>query len=173
MLQLLIDFEACLGPLRDLVDRNAGRKLGECHATALFVDGKDAEVGDDHIHYSGTGEWQFASVKKLRFVLAVCSITMTTFFTPATRSIAPPIPFTIFPGIIQLARSPFSATCIAPRMERSICPPRIIANESAEEKKLVVGSSVTVCLPALIRSGSSSPSRGNGPKPSMPFSLCN
>jgi len=53
-----------------------------------------------------------------------------------------------------------------------MCPPRIIANESADEKKLVVGSSVIVCLPALIRSGSSSPSKGNGPKPSMPFSLC-
>ena len=51
-------------------------------------------------------------------------------------------------------------------------PPRIIAKESALEKKLVVGSSVTVCLPALIRSASSSPSYGKGPMPSMPFSLC-
>ena len=51
-------------------------------------------------------------------------------------------------------------------------PPRIMANELALEKKLVVGSSVTVCLPALMRSGSSSPSNGNGPMPSMPFSLC-
>ena len=39
---------------------------------------------------------------------AVCSISTTTFFTPATRSIAPPIPFTILPGIIQFARSPFA-----------------------------------------------------------------
>src|SRR5258707_641972 len=29
-----------------------------------------------------------------------------------------------------------------------------------------------VCFPALIRSGSSSPSNGKGPIPSMPFSLC-
>src|SRR3990167_3439846 len=29
-----------------------------------------------------------------------------------------------------------------------------------------------VCLPALIRSGSSSPSNGKGPMPSMPFSDC-
>ncbi len=36
----------------------------------------------------------------------VCSIATMTFFAPATRSIAPPIPFTIFPGIIQLARLP-------------------------------------------------------------------
>ena len=50
-------------------------------------------------------------------------------------------------------------------------PPRIMANESALEKKLVVGNWVTVCLPALMRSGSSSPSNGNGPIPSMPFSL--
>ena len=31
-------------------------------------------------------------------------------------------------------------------------------------------NSVIVCLPALIRSGSSSPSNGKGPIPSMPFS---
>ncbi len=37
-------------------------------------------------------------------------------------------------------------------------PPRIMAKLSALEKKLEVGSSVMVCLPALIRSGSSSPS---------------
>ena len=55
----------------------------------------------------------------------------------------------------------------------SICPPRTIAKLAALSKKLVVGSSVTVCLPALIRSASSSPSNGNGPMPSMPFSECN
>ena len=103
---------------------------------------------------------------------AVCSISTITFFTPATRSMAPPMPFTILPGIIQLARSPLAATCSAPRMDRSMCPPRIIAKESALEKMLVVGSIVTVCLPALMMSGSSSPSMGKGPMPSMPFSLC-
>ena len=36
--------------------------------------------------------------------------------------------------------------------------PEAQSEESALEKKLVVGSSVTVCLPALIRSASSSPS---------------
>ncbi len=40
------------------------------------------------------------------------------------------VPFTIFPGTIQFARSPWSVTCIAPRIARSIWPPRIIANES-------------------------------------------
>jgi hypothetical protein len=33
-------------------------------------------------------------------------------------------------GIIQLARSPFSLTCMAPRMDRLILPPRIIAKLS-------------------------------------------
>ena len=61
-------------------------------------------------------------------------MTTTTRLTPATRSIAPPMPFTILPGIIQLARSPFCATCIAPRIERSICPPRTMPKELAEEK---------------------------------------
>ena len=55
----------------------------------------------------------------------------------------------------------------------SMCPPRTMAKLAALSKKLVVGSSVTVCLPALIRSASSSPSNGNGPMPSMPFSECN
>ncbi len=82
------------------------------------------------------------------------------------------MPLTILPGIIQLARSPFSDTSIAPRMHMSMWPPRIMANDSAESKKAEPGISVTVCLPALMRSGSSSPSYGNGPMPSRPFSDC-
>ena len=85
---------------------------------------------------------------------------------------APPMPFTILPGMVQLARSPLAATSIAPSTAMSIWPPRIMAKLSAEEKKLEVGSTVTVCLPALIRSGSASPSNGKGPMPSRPFSLC-
>src|SRR6185437_11785321 len=49
---------------------------------------------------------------------STCSITTTTRLTPATRSIAPPMPLTTLPGTIQLARSPDAVTCIAPRMER-------------------------------------------------------
>ena len=49
-------------------------------------------------------------------------------------------------------------------------PPRIMPKLSAEEKKLEPGSVVTVCLPALIRSASTSFSLGNGPMPSRPFS---
>ena len=66
--------------------------------------------------------------------LELCSITTMIFLTPATRSIAPPIPFTILPGIIQLAMSPPSDTSIAPSTVRSICPPRIIAKLEALSK---------------------------------------
>lgn len=69
----------------------------------------------------------------------------------------------VLPGIIQLARSPFLETCIAPKIVKSMWPPRIIANESSLEKKDPPGRMVTVCFPALIRSGSSSPAFGNGP----------
>ena len=94
----------------------------------------------------------------------------------ATRSMAPPIPFTILPGIIQLARSPQRdtlsqildseevkkcpqtrkglRTCIAPKMVRPTWPPLIMAKLSSLEKKELPGMAVTVCLPALIRSGS-------------------
>jgi hypothetical protein len=68
------------------------------------------------------------------------------------------MPFTSLPGIIQLARSPFSATSIAPRIAAAILPPRIIPKEVALSKYEVRRSSVIVCLPALMRSGSSSPS---------------
>src|SRR5262249_55204839 len=104
--------------------------------------------------------------------LVACSIATMTRLAPATRSMAPPIPFTIFPGIIQFAMLPCSSTSIAPNTVRSTCPPRIMANESELEKNEAPESAVTVSLPALIRSGSSSPSNGYGPIPSNPFSDC-
>ena len=104
---------------------------------------------------------------------ATCSINTTTRFDPATRSIAPPIPFTILPGIIQFARSPCSLTWSAPRMLTSIFPARIMAKLSCELNMDAPGIAVTVSFPALMRSGSISSSNGNGPIPSMPFSLCN
>lgn len=61
--------------------------------------------------------------------LAVCSITTITLDPQATKSIAPPIPLTIFPGIIQLAISPLEETYMAPKIVKSICPPLIIAND--------------------------------------------
>ncbi len=65
---------------------------------------------------------------------AQCSITTMIFLTPATKSIAPPMPLIILPGIIQLAMSPPSDTSIAPSTVRSICPPRIIAKLAALSK---------------------------------------
>ena len=103
--------------------------------------------------------------------LAACSMATMTRFAPVTRSIAPPMPFNTLPGMVQLAMSPCSLTSIAPRMARSMWPPRIIPKESALEKKAVPLISVTVSLPALMRSGSSSASVGYGPMPSIPFSL--
>ena len=52
----------------------------------------------------------------------------------------------------------------------SMWPPRIIAKDSADEKKADPGSAVTVCFPALIRSASTSASVGKGPMPRSPFS---
>jgi len=92
------------------------------------------------------------------FLRATCSISTTTRGTPATKSMAPPMPLTILPGIIQLAKSPLPVTCIAPKIERLILPPRIMAKLSwlpkIDEPLMVV----TVCLPALIRSASTSSS---------------
>ena len=49
---------------------------------------------------------------------------------------------------------------MAPRIAASILPPRIIPNDVAESKKRRAPRRVTVSLPALIRSGSTSPSYG-------------
>ena len=61
-------------------------------------------------------------------------MSTTTLLAPWTRSIAPPMPLTIFPGTIQFAMSPFADTCIAPRIAASILPPRIMPKEVAESK---------------------------------------
>ena len=72
------------------------------------------------------------------------------FLAEATKSIAPPIPFTILPGIFQLDMSPLSFTSMAPKTVRSTLPLRIIAKLVAESKNAEPGSVVTVCLPAFI-----------------------
>ena len=73
---------------------------------------------------------------------------------PTARSMAPPIALTIFPGIIQFARSPVSLTSMAPSTAKSMWRPRIMPNESAESKIDAPGTHGTVYLPALIKSGS-------------------
>ena len=93
----------------------------------------------------------------------VCSIVRITRFAPTTRSIAPPIPGAIFPGIIQLARLPFSSTCNAPRKETLTWPPRMMAKDVAESKVQAPGVNVMKPPPALMRFLSSSPSAGVAP----------
>jgi len=51
----------------------------------------------------------------------------------ATKSIAPPIPLTSFPGMIQLAISQFLLTWREPRIVRSKWPPLMIPNDWEEE----------------------------------------
>ena len=97
-------------------------------------------------------------------------ITTMMFCAPATRSMAPPIPLTIFPGIIHEAIFPATSTSKAPRTVRSTWPPRIMANDWAESKIAAPVCAVTVCLPALIMSASRVCSSGNSPIPSRPFS---
>ncbi|MCY1304386.1 hypothetical protein D9M70_541360 [compost metagenome] len=91
---------------------------------------------------------------------------------PATRSMAPPMPLTSLPGTIQEAMLPCTSTSKAPSTVRSTWPPRIIAKDSAEEKMEAPLTAVTVCLPALIMSASTSSSVGKAPMPSRPFSDC-
>src|SRR5689334_6485603 len=106
-------------------------------------------------------------------LFVVCSIITYVFLAPIARSIAPPTAG-IASGapVCQLARSPLAETWNAPRTQTSRWPPRIIAKLSAWWKKTPPGRSVTGCLPALMRSKSSSPSPGAGPMPITPFSLC-
>jgi hypothetical protein len=73
--------------------------------------------------------------------------------------------------MIQLAKSPSDETYSPPRIDKSILPPRIIAKLWDDEKKDAPFTIVTVCLFALIKSASSSSSRGALlPIPRIPFS---
>ena len=79
----------------------------------------------------------------------LCGIPENSIAALATKSMAPPIPFTILPGIFQLAISPFSLTSIAPNTVKSIFPALIIPKLSALSKKAPPGIIVTVSLPAF------------------------
>lgn len=70
------------------------------------------------------------------------------------------MPRTILPGTIQLARSPWAETSIAPSTATSMVLERIMPKDSEEKKKEPPGLTVIVSLPALISSGSTSSSRG-------------
>jgi len=83
-----------------------------------------------------SGERKCTCRQKFRFTFRIGMLHGdNNFLALATRSIAPPIPFTILPGIFQLAISPFSETSIAPSTVRSTLPARIIPKLSALSKK--------------------------------------
>src|SRR6185312_4533893 len=93
------DLQRRLGAFLHVARGDARRHFAEHEPIRSHVDARD--LRNDAMH---DGAPSFAA----------CSMITTTRFALATRSIAPPIPFTILPGIIQFARSPFSLTCIAP-----------------------------------------------------------
>lgn len=102
------------------------------------------------------------------FVL--CSVKTTNLEPLATKSIAPPIPFTSFLGIIQLARSPFSATSIVPRNVAYKWDPQTNPNASLDEEYDAPKSAEIVYFEGSIKSGSSCPFLGNPLIPNIPFS---
>ena len=118
--------------------RDTRGELDEHEPVVGHVD--DGEVGDDAVDDAPAGERQRAFVDDLgRAVLGDVLHQHDDLAAPCTRSIAPPGPFTIFPGIIQFARSPVADTCIAPRIAASILPPRIMPKLVAESKNAAPG----------------------------------
>src|SRR5262245_39231187 len=102
--------------------------------------------------------------------LAVCCIATITRLAPVTRSMAPPMPGTILPGIIQFASVPCASTCSAPSTVMSTWPPRMRPNDIALSNVQAPGSAVTGRPPASVRVGWAIPSSGIGPVPIRPFS---
>src|SRR5260370_1329023 len=84
-----------------------------------------------------SGRVHLATIFDLPF--AACCMATITRLAPLTRSIAPPIPGTILPGIIQLARCPCASTCRPPRTVKSTWPPRINPKDIALSKVLAPG----------------------------------
>ena len=81
--------------------------------------------------------------------LVQCSRATMTFLVPATRSMAPPMPFTTLPGTIQLARLNSSSTCRPPRMVASRWPPLAMAKDTLVSKQQAPGIRVHRVLLAL------------------------
>src|SRR5688572_19944840 len=97
------------------------------------------------------GRRHFATIFDLPF--AVCCMATITRLAPETRSIAPPMPGTILPGIIQLARCPCESTCRPPRTVTSTWPPRINPNDIALSKVLAPGRALIGRPPASVSRG--------------------
>lgn len=76
--------------------------------------------------------------------LAECSMTTITLDPHATKSIAPPIPFTNFLGMIQFAISQVLLTWSDPKIVKSRCPPLIIENDWEDENRDPPGKIVIV-----------------------------
>ena len=74
-------------------------------------DGLRQEMRRDNL-IEVSGKLHFFTIFDLPF--AVCCIATMTRLDPVTRSMAPPMPGTIFPGIIQFARCPPASTCKPP-----------------------------------------------------------
>lgn len=79
---------------------------------------------------------------------------MMTYDYEATKSMAPPIPLHIFPGIIQLAISQEELHCKAPNIVMSRWWPLIILKDVDELKNAAPGKIVIGYFPGLIKSGS-------------------
>ncbi len=86
----------------------------------------------------------FLSTAPVFLLRAECSITTITLDPHATKSIAPPIPFTNLPGIIQFAMSQVWLTWSDPKIVKSRWPPLIIPNDWEEENREPPGKIVTV-----------------------------
>src|SRR5580704_6142916 len=67
--QRLIDCEARLGLLLDLVQGDAGGKFDQRHSAAGPVNIEYGKIDDHHIDHAGAGQRQRAFVQKLRLVL--------------------------------------------------------------------------------------------------------
>jgi len=86
----------------------------------------------------------FLSMAPVFLFLAECYITTITLDPQATKSMAPPIPLTNLPGIIQLAISQDWLTWRDPKIVKSRCPPLIIEKDWDDENNDPPGKIVTV-----------------------------
>ncbi|WP_216674870.1 hypothetical protein [Paraburkholderia elongata] len=96
----------------DFGKRHVGRELGQGHAS--LIDFQHSEIGDQHVDQpllvSGMVHWRvifFAS-------LELWSITRITFSTPATRSMAPPIPGCLQDSEFYVPQHPGTPCSISP-----------------------------------------------------------
>ena len=83
--------------------------------------------------------------------VGVLSIKIRTRSAPWTRSIAPPIPFTMAPGTIQSAKLPDDETCMCRAPQLNV--PAALRSQAPNQRMPRPAGAATVSLPALIRLG--------------------